>query len=295
MKMFRDPEVVSGLTLENPFAGFHGITHCGEALCSRSHRLPAHRHTGIELTYLVFGEVTWKVENRLLRQAAGELSVINAGRPHSTAPGNHPEFKAFCIGLDLREMGCEGASLQKRLDARAAINFGFAPEFEPILRSLMQQAMFPFGSGSRIARKFAELLVAMLDSRLAEKRSRSASPGEKVFSLPVQKAVHYLEHQLARRVPVGELARVANLGSSHFSVCFRREVGMTPGAYHRNLRLQAARAALGMPDYSMTHIAQEMGFSSSQHFSTLFRRAFGCSPRQWRKRELSRSGGSAVV
>jgi len=288
--MFRDPEVVSGLTLESPFAGFRGITHCGEALCSRSHRLPFHRHGGIELTYLVFGEVTWKVETQLLRQTAGELTVINAGRSHSTAPGEHPEFKAFCLGLDLREMGREGADLQKRLDAQNAFNLGLVPEFEPILRSVMQQAMFPLAPGPRIARKFAELLVLMLDSRLNElkRHPRTAGTSRKVFSLPVQKAVHYLDQQLARRVSVSELARVANLGPSHFSVSFRREVGMPPGAYHRNIRLEAARAALGMPEHSMTHIAQEMGFSSSQHFSTLFHRAFGCTPRQWRKRELSR-------
>jgi AraC-like DNA-binding protein len=34
---------------------------------------------------------------------------------------------------------------------------------------------------------------------------------------------------------------------------------------------------------SVTRLAHELGFSSSQYFSVVFRRLKGCTPSQWRK------------
>ena len=89
---------------------------------------------------------------------------------------------------------------------------------------------------------------------------------------------------LERRLPLTDLAAVATARSvPHFCTQFRREVGLTPAAYHLQLRLNAAREALRQPAIDVTTAAQQYGFSSSQHFSTQFRRSFGITPRSWRQ------------
>ena len=207
-----------------PFPDFAGspiaVRYCG----SRLHSLPAHSHAGLELHYLIFGEVTWQLGNRVLRQTPGKLSLINPGISHKTRQGAHPEFKALCLGLDLTVLGGEGVALQRRLNIHDAYNLGWAPEFEAVLRGVIHLAMFPHASGNRVARKFTELLMAMIELRFDEVCGGSESKKKRVrvFSLPVQKAMYYLDRHPGRRVSVAELARVAHLGESHFAVLFKR-------------------------------------------------------------------------
>jgi AraC family transcriptional regulator, arabinose operon regulatory protein len=282
MKISRDPEVVAGFTFEQPFAGLWGVTHCGEALCSRQHLVPMHTHNGIEVMYLVFGDVTWRVDHKTVKQSAGELCIIGPHIPHGTSPKYpHPRFKALYAGLNLNALGPTGQSLRQCLRDNPMHHLGALPEAEAVLRGIFQRAMATDSADQRVPGKLVELLIALLEERLRTGSDRSGS--RRVFSLPIQKAIHYLGLHLYCRVPVSELARVAHLGESHFSVVFRREVGLPPSAYHRQLRLEAAREALGTPDASVAQIACDLGFSSSQHLSALFKSAFGCTLRQYNK------------
>jgi len=87
---------------------------------------------------------------------------------------------------------------------------------------------------------------------------------------------------LDRRIPLRDVAAAATIRSvPHLCSLFRREVVITPGRFHMQLRLFAARDALRQPSGPVTHAALQFGFSSSQHFSTLFRRTLGVTPRQW--------------
>jgi transcriptional regulator GlxA family with amidase domain len=62
-------------------------------------------------------------------------------------------------------------------------------------------------------------------------------------------------------------------------------VGASPGGYHLQLRLEAAREVLLQPAAEIITAALQFGFSSSQHFSTHFHRTFGITPRVWKARE----------
>jgi AraC family L-rhamnose operon regulatory protein RhaS len=58
---------------------------------------------------------------------------------------------------------------------------------------------------------------------------------------------------------------------------------MTPIQYLNHCRLTAAARLLKeTPNRSITQIALNCGFASSQYFATLFRRHFGVTPRAFR-------------
>lgn len=286
VRIRRDAEVVRGLTLEDPFGRSARITHCGEALCSRNHRLGLHHHRGLELMYLVSGSVTWNVEGRRLRQSAGELCLVAAGCPHATAPVPHPEFKALYTGLDPRGLGRPAGRLSRMAAEAHALNLGPLPEVEAVMRGLFQLALAESAS-PLVAQKFAELLLAMVCGALRPRPAEGRRLPARIFSLPIQRALEEMRRNASRRLTIAELARASCLSPSHFAARFRREVGCAPADYHRRLRLEKAREALRSHDSPVLQVAVEMGFSSSQHLSTLFRQAFGCTPRQWSKAGFS--------
>jgi len=292
MRLFRDPEVEVGFTLEQPFVGFPGVTHCGEAHCSNQHFVPMHTHIGIEVMYLVFGSTTWRVNTEAVKQSAGELCIVGPHIPHGTSPEHaHPRFKALYVGLNLNALGAMGLSLGQYLSKESVYHLGTLPEAEAVLRGIFRRTMVTENTDHRVLWKLVELLGALLEERL--RLGASGSYARRIFSLPIEKAIHYLGLHLERRVPVSELAQVAHLGKSHFSDVFRKEVGLAPSAYHRQLRLEAACETLRTPGASMAQIAFDFGFSSSQHLSTLFKSTFGCTIRQY-SQTISRDGSKLL-
>ena len=73
------------------------------------------------------------------------------------------------------------------------------------------------------------------------------------------------------------LARLVRLSPSRFKVRFLEEVGLPPREYVLRHKLGLAEQRLRRGE-SVTSVAHELGFSSSQYFATVFRRFAGHAP-----------------
>jgi AraC-like DNA-binding protein len=285
MKVLRDPQIISGFVFEKPVDELPEISHCGEALCCAGHHRGPHAHPVFEFLYLSRGRATWKAQGETVVQNMGDLYIAYPGEKHGTGPRRNPENHHLWVGLDLDRLGVEGVRLAKRLrNERPRLVTG-CDEVEPVLRSLVRQVVAHRTRRTEAVLACLRLFITLLEQRL------DAGAGERVpaarrlpYSHAVQKAMDYLQQNLERRLPLTDLAAVATARSvPHFCTQFRREVGLSPAAYHLQLRLSAAREALRQPAIDVTTAAQQYGFSSSQHFSTQFRRAYGVTPRAWQR------------
>ena len=83
---------------------------------------------------------------------------------------------------------------------------------------------------------------------------------------------------------VDSLAHQAALSPSHFINQFKSVTGLPPHHFLLKCRLDEAKLRLRKTQLSVTRIAQDLGFCTSQHFSTHFKRATGMNPLAWRKK-----------
>ncbi len=81
---------------------------------------------------------------------------------------------------------------------------------------------------------------------------------------------------------IDDLAHQAALSPSHFINQFKRLTGLPPHHFLLKCRLDQAKIRLRDTRLSITRIAQDLGFCTSQHFSTHFKRATGMRPLAWR-------------
>ena len=77
---------------------------------------------------------------------------------------------------------------------------------------------------------------------------------------------------------VARLAQVARLSESRCKARFKREIGVPPAEYW--LRKKIEQAIVLLKNRSVTEVAYELGFSSSQYFATVFKRYKLVSPSQ---------------
>lgn len=82
--------------------------------------------------------------------------------------------------------------------------------------------------------------------------------------------------------PADRLVRETALSPSQLTTRFKQLTGLPPYTFLLACRVRSAQALLRTTEKTVTQIAQELGFSSSQHFAMQFKREFGITPSAWR-------------
>ncbi|GCE05195.1 helix-turn-helix domain-containing protein [Dictyobacter aurantiacus] len=95
--------------------------------------------------------------------------------------------------------------------------------------------------------------------------------------------LHFCEENYHEPLSVPQLAARMFLSPSRFSEIFSREVGMSPAAYIKQLRLEKVQTLLRTTVLSTTSIAHQVGFRDSAQLARVFRSTFHLTPTAYRR------------
>jgi len=85
---------------------------------------------------------------------------------------------------------------------------------------------------------------------------------------------------------IPQMADSVGLSTARFKARFKEENGLPPGEFVLRRRVQEAQRRLQLGRASITEIALDLGFSSSQYFATVYKRFTGSTPRGHREKGL---------
>jgi transcriptional regulator GlxA family with amidase domain len=94
--------------------------------------------------------------------------------------------------------------------------------------------------------------------------------------------LRFCEEHFNEPLSVPHLAALMFLSPGRFTQIFAREMGTTPAAFIRRLRLERAQTLLRTTDMPATEIALNVGFNDLAQFSRAFRAIFNTTPRAYR-------------
>ncbi len=266
--------------------GLPGARVLGRYRYKRLHApLPVHRHQGmIEICYLHRGSQSYELEGRPYQLRGGDVLVTMPGEWHSTGPD--PENRGVLYWLILQPARARGhflglpsadaAALVRALNHLPARHFRAPRRCHAGLEAVLGES----GAGGpleTIARRCT--LVTLLLDLVRASRSRPVR-GSEEWLAPVLRVMH---DELDRNWQVPDFARVAGLSPSHFTARFREATGVAPAEYFLGVRIEEAKQRLRRSGDSITRIALELGFGSSQSFATAFHRLAGCTPSAYRR------------
>jgi len=100
-------------------------------------------------------------------------------------------------------------------------------------------------------------------------------------------AVNYILAHLTERVDSAALADACHLSKAQFYNLFQKEYGVSPLAYRDALLLRRATLLLRDGTFSVTEIAETLGFESVSYFSRFFKKHKGISPSGYIKYKIS--------
>lgn len=98
------------------------------------------------------------------------------------------------------------------------------------------------------------------------------------FDESVRRAALLMEQHLSRPLVIAEIARRIGLSARQLERRFLDELGESPAAVYRGLRLDYGRWLLAECGRSVGEAAASAGFADSAHFSRAFRKRWGFAP-----------------
>ncbi|MBU0482984.1 MAG: AraC family transcriptional regulator [Proteobacteria bacterium] len=109
------------------------------------------------------------------------------------------------------------------------------------------------------------------------------SPKETISSrFEIDRVIEFIQTNMANKISIIDMAKVACMSPSNFSRVFKKEVGTSPYDYLLDNRLIQAKKILQAGDKEISEVALDCGFSSTSHFSAKFSRKYNLSPAKFR-------------
>lgn len=235
-----------------------------------------HFHSLYEMYFMLEGNCTYIIDNKVYNIQAGDIVIIPDGMIHHTKYDNisHSRILINCspefVPTSVKNGLPSGYYLYR--------NPFVVDEARKIFDKIENEY-------SRCDAFSKEILVCHTHSLLYLLLRNSDSciivdEGNKV----IEQAVSYIKENFATDITLSSLAKRFSVSPEHFSRMFKKETGIGFSKYLNSLRLQYAEHLLRSSDIqNITQIAEICGFEDSNYFSKKFKEVYGASPKKIQK------------
>lgn len=234
-------------------------------------RVFTQRLAGSGFVYFLSGFGTYTDKNgNVFPFEKDDFLLVEYGCSYTVETGNcESEYITTACNLD------EGSSFD-RFGLPTFFKAGHDSNFRLKVLSLLRA----WEKNSVYARLEARLLLneIFLDIRKAIGGDAAPSPVS-----PVAPAIEYINRYYNSDISLQTLAELCRMSESYFRGQFREYTGVSPLKYRESVRIGWAKQYLASDLFSVTEIAEKLGYCDIYHFSKVFRQHCGMSPSAYRK------------
>lgn len=248
--------------------------------------LEEHSHPGaFEICHLVRGRQTYCIDKKSYHLRGGDVFLTKPNERHGTGGG--PQEKGLLYWMILLNPSSTGGSLlglaQKEsralwceLGKSSRRHFPGTPEMKTQLDVILTLL---HGRGTPLKKTAIQnRIVAFLLELLTARVRASAEHGADRFA----HVINHIESNLGEpdKLTIDVLSAIAGLSPSRFKALFKEKLGIPPAEFALRLRIEEARRRLAAGGATVTGVALDLGFSSSQYFASSFKRLTRMKPRE---------------
>lgn len=99
---------------------------------------------------------------------------------------------------------------------------------------------------------------------------------------------NYIDAHITENITLDDISSALYISKSHIERAFKKEYGQTPIAYWASQRIMQVASMLETTNYSLSEIAQMLGFSDVKYMSKSFKKIKGKTPTEYRREKLSK-------
>ena len=231
----------------------------------------------------------------------GRYRIASREGERVLGPGNtvmmdaHTRYRMdFLESCELRQLRIDRPAWQRALadlqgahDPRlrrfstSAVPDPLAEKRQRFLMGMVDKTLVPqnWAASDILRTQLIQLAVAILMDQPYDNSAKAAP--DRPFSRSVKAAVEYFVANAREDIRIDDVAKAVHLSPRALQETFRREMGMTPLAILRDIRMQGAHndlRRLGSHETTVAAIAQSWGFANPGRFSSEYHRRFDKAP-----------------
>jgi AraC-like DNA-binding protein len=284
--------------------GFPLVNRSGFAIETGSRSNVWKSHPNFELLIVMKGKIVYEVEGKdYVTVPGGYMSLMEGITPHRMKDGFFSPCQALWINLnpvtpesvyqtpysyeDLKRIINVFASTKATVTRASSLILNLFESYGEALYEWQKITPAPDSNLEEPAQCSHQLMAwikILICAILYEAAHCYAKAEENTICSLVQKACRFMDEHYQDEIHVKDVVDYLDVSEVYLYKLFGKDLGQTPSVYLRNLRLEKACELLANTDESVTDIAIEVGFTSSQHLASVLRKQAGESPTAFRRR-----------
>ena len=239
-----------------------------------------HTHPFTELFYVVDGKGEFNIQGQRFPVKANDFVIINPQVEHTELSSPDEPLEYIVLGI----RGLSFSNLTPVSEGGHPFSFfTLRDEQKDILRylnAMVQEATSQQMSYELVCHNLLEiLLIKILRHQHFDLEVGKQSKATKDISF----IKHYLETYYHESIQLEDLASMTHLSRFYISHSFKKEIGMSPMEYLIDIRIKESKILLRTTNYSISQVADIVGFTTPTYFSKQFRKSTGISPTDYRE------------
>ena len=239
-----------------------------------------HTHPFTELFYVVDGKGEFNIQGQRFPVKANDFVIINPQVEHTELSSPDELLEYIVLGIN----GLSFSNLTPVSEGGHPFSFfNLRDEQKDILRylnAMVQEATSQSMSYELVCHNLLEiLLIKILRHQHFDLEVGKQSKATKDISF----IKHYLETYYHESIQLEDLASMTHLSRFYISHSFKKEIGMSPMEYLIAIRIKESKILLRTTNYSISQVADIVGFTTPTYFSKQFRKSTGISPTDYRE------------
>ncbi len=226
--------------------------------------------------------ILYMIQGNCYAEKSGKAVVLKEGELILYLPGESQKYsflaaeKTLSGYIHFTGVGCEQILANCGLLNHQICNVGVSKKLQEIIKKMSDEYLMSQPFSDEICVAYLMEFLALVGRRMANgDKDKSIYLSNKTRIVRVCREI-LLEYDAPH--PLQYYADKCNLSVGYFSHIFKETMGMSPTEYINMIRINKAKEYLENTDYSISQIAEYVGFSSQNYFCRIFKKYVGVSP-----------------
>lgn len=259
-----------------------------------------HYHKSYEIYYLLSGEKYYFIKDKTFLVKPGDIVLVNSFDLHRTsAVNNHPSERLLvriddsfisniircfpevdlfsCFKKDVRVLRVSN-NLSNNVQA-----------FLYKMLDLYHKYKNHLSSANEFYMRVMAIDLLILLNELLDANQYQLIDHPSIMHKKISEIITFINNNYMNNLSLDSISNQFYISKYYFARLFKDIVGMTFVEYLNIIKLKEAEKLLLKSNFSISRIAEEVGFCDSSYFCKIFKKYYQYSPSDYRKEQLTQS------